>query len=91
VSASEILAEISNLSRQELCDIAVKIDRTLREKQAIVYDDAYGVFTEADQTALAGGAWDHLDGGHGATSSRLGLAGRSRPRREGSARSCHQR
>jgi hypothetical protein len=65
VSANEILAELPKLSREDLCAIAMKVDQALREQGAIIYDDAYGVFTEADQTALAGDAWDHLDNGHG--------------------------
>lgn len=67
MSANEILAEISKLSREDLCAIAVKVDRTLRDQGAIVYDDAYGVFTEADQTALAGEAWELLDSDNGTT------------------------
>ena len=66
MSANEILAEISKLSREDLCAIAVKVDKALRDKGAIVYDDAYGIFTEADQTAMAGEAWKILDEGHGA-------------------------
>jgi hypothetical protein len=65
MSANEILAEISKLSREDLCAIAVKVDRTLRDQGAIVYEDAYGVFTEADQTALAGEAWELLDSDNG--------------------------
>jgi len=65
VSANEILAELPKLSREDLCAIALKVDQTLREQGAIIYDDAYGIFTEADQAALAGEAWDHLDNGNG--------------------------
>jgi hypothetical protein len=53
MSATEILAELPKLSREELCSIAVQVDRALRKQGAIIYDDAYGVFTEADQAALA--------------------------------------
>lgn len=65
MSTNDILAELPKLSREDLCSIAVKVDQTLREQGAIIYDDAYGVFTEADQTALAGEAWENLDDGHG--------------------------
>jgi hypothetical protein len=58
MSATEILAESPKLSREELCSIAVQVDRALREQGAIIYDDAYGVFTEADQAALATQAWE---------------------------------
>jgi hypothetical protein len=67
MSATEILAELPKLSREELCSIAVEVDRALREQGAIIYDDAYGIFTEADQAALAGQAWNLMDGDHGAT------------------------
>jgi hypothetical protein len=58
------------LSLEDLCSIAVEVDRALREQGAIIYDDAYGVFTEADQTALAGQAWELMDGDHGTTPAR---------------------
>jgi hypothetical protein len=70
VSANEIMAEISKLSREDLCAIAVQIDRTLRERGAIVYDDAYGLFTEADQASLASEAWEILDNPHGKASPK---------------------
>jgi hypothetical protein len=70
MSATEILAELPKLSREELCSIAVQVDRALREQGAIVYDDAYGVFTEADQAALAAQAWELMDGENGATKTR---------------------
>ena len=70
MSATEILAELPKLSREELCSIAVQVDRALREQGAIIYDDAYGVFTEADQAALAAEAWELMDGDHGATPTR---------------------
>ena len=66
MSAAEILAEISKLSREDLCAIAVKVDQTLREQGAIIYSDSYGIFTEADQVALAGEAWETLDNDHAA-------------------------
>jgi hypothetical protein len=53
MSAAEILAELPRLSREEFFSIAAQVDRTLRDQGAIIYDDAYGVFTEADQTGLA--------------------------------------
>lgn len=53
VSATEILAELPKLSREGLGSIAVQVDRALREQGAIIFDDTYGVFTEADQAALA--------------------------------------
>jgi hypothetical protein len=70
MSATEILAELPKLSREELCSIAVEVDRALRGRGAIIYDDAYGVFTEADQTALANQAWELMGGDHGATPAR---------------------
>ena len=70
MSATEILAELPKLSREELCSIAVEVDRALRDQGAIIYDDAYGVFTEADQTALASQAWELMDGDHGVTPTR---------------------
>ena len=70
MSATEILAELPKLSREELCSIAVQVDRALRDQGAIVYNDAYGVFTEADQTALAAEAWELMDGDHGTTPTR---------------------
>jgi hypothetical protein len=62
MSSTEILAELPKLSREELCSIAIRVDRVLREQGAIVYDDSYGAFTEADQTALAAQAWESIDG-----------------------------
>jgi hypothetical protein len=70
VSATEILAELPKLSREELCSIALQVDQTLRQQGAIIYDDAYGVFTEADQTALVIQAWDLMDGDHGTAPAR---------------------
>jgi hypothetical protein len=63
MSAAEILAELPRLSRDELFSIATQVDRTLRDQGAIIYDDAYGVFTEADQAALAAQAWEENHGG----------------------------
>jgi hypothetical protein len=40
MSSSEILAELPKLSREELCSIAIRVDRVLRDQGAIVYDDA---------------------------------------------------
>ncbi len=70
MSSTEILAELPKLSREELCSIAIRVDRVLREQGAIVYDDAYGVFTEADQTALAAQAWEPMSDDHGSASAR---------------------
>ncbi len=70
MSATEILAELPKLSREELCSIALQIDRALREQGAIIYDDAYGIFTEADQGALAAQAWELMDGENGTPSTR---------------------
>ena len=63
MSAAEILAELPRLSRDELFSIAAQVDRTLRDQGALIYDDSYGVFTEADQTALAAQAWEENHGG----------------------------
>jgi hypothetical protein len=63
MSAAEIMAELSHLSKDELFSIATQIDRTLRDRGALLYDDAYGVFSEADQTALATQAWEENHGG----------------------------
>lgn len=63
MSAAEILAELPHLSSEELFSIATQIDRALRDQGAIIYNDAYGVFTEADQTALAAQAWEENHGG----------------------------
>jgi hypothetical protein len=70
MSTAEIMAELPKLSRDELCTLAVKVDRALRDRGAIVYNDAYGVFTEADQAALAAQAWELMDDDHGSTPSR---------------------
>ena len=70
MSAAEIMAELPKLSRDELCSIAIQVDRALRDQGAIVYNDAYGVFTEADQTALAAQAWELMDGDHGPAPAR---------------------
>jgi hypothetical protein len=70
MSSNEILAELPKLSREELCSIAIKVDRVLRDQGAIVYDDAYGVFSEADQTALAAQAWESTTDDHGPASTR---------------------
>ncbi len=70
MSATEILAELSKLTEDELYSLARQVDITLRERGAIVYSDAYGIFTEADQTALATEAWDLMDGDHGTASKK---------------------
>jgi hypothetical protein len=70
MSSTEILAELPKLSREELCSIAIRVDRVLRDQGAIVYEDAYGVFTEADQTALAAQAWESMSEDHGPAPTR---------------------
>jgi hypothetical protein len=70
MSSTEILAELPKLSREELYSIALRVDRMLREQGAIIHDDAYGVFTEADQTALAAQAWGSMSEDHGASPTR---------------------
>jgi len=70
MSATEIMAELPKLSKEELCSLAVQVDRALREQGAIIYDDSYGVFTEADQAALAADAWELMNGDHGKTPTR---------------------
>lgn len=70
MSSKEILAELPKLSQEELCSIAIRVDRVLRDQGAIVYDDAYGVFTQADQVDLAAQAWDLMGGDHGQASAR---------------------
>ena len=62
------LAEIENalpqLSAEELMRVEAALHRLQRErKQGIIFDDAYGVWTEDDQASVAAEAWSLMEDG----------------------------
>ena len=64
------LAEIENalpqLSAEDLMRVEAALHRLQRErKQGIIFDDAYGVWTEDDQASVAEEAWSLMEEGDG--------------------------
>ena len=60
------LAEIENaltqLSAEDLLRVEAALHRLQRErKQGIIFDDAYGIWTEEDQSSVAAEAWSLME------------------------------
>jgi hypothetical protein len=59
----EIEEALPRLTAEELMRVESHLHRLQRERGVgILYDDAYGVWTEEDQASVAAEAWDLLDG-----------------------------
>ena len=60
------LAEIENaltqLSAEDLLRVEAALHRLQRErKQGIIFDEAYGIWTEEDQSSVAAEAWSLME------------------------------
>ena len=61
-TATEIKSALPNLSNQELREIEQAVRNLYRTRNVgIIYDDAYGVWTEDDQTGAAAQAFLLMD------------------------------
>lgn len=59
---AEIEAALCRLSTEELRQVEHFMHSIYRQREeGIIFDDAYGVWTEGDQVAAAAEAWDLLD------------------------------
>jgi hypothetical protein len=59
----EIEEALPRLTTEELMRVESYLHKLQRDRGAgIVYDDAYGVWTDEDQASVAAEAWDTLDG-----------------------------
>ena len=64
---AEIEAALPKLTPEELMRVEAALHKLQRERKVgIIFDDAYGVWTEDDQASLAAEAWQILDGKPGA-------------------------
>jgi hypothetical protein len=60
---AEIEEVLPRLTVEELMRVESLLHKLQRQRQAgVIYDDAYGVWTEEDQASVAAEAWDALDG-----------------------------
>jgi hypothetical protein len=61
---AEIEQALPNLTVEELMRVEAALHRLQRERSVgVLYDDAYGLWTEDDQASVAAEAWSVLDGG----------------------------
>ena len=71
---AEIQAALPKLGNDELRQVEEAVRQLYRERKAgIIFDDAYGLWTEADQASAAAEALKMLDreeAGHGSTEAR---------------------
>ena len=59
---AEITEALPKLTTEELMRVESLLHKLQRQRGAgILYDDAYGVWTEDDQASVAAEAWDMLD------------------------------
>jgi hypothetical protein len=60
---TEIEEVLPRLSLEELMRVESLLHKLQRERGAgVLYDDAYGLWTEDDQASVAAEAWEILDG-----------------------------
>ena len=60
---AEIEAVLPKLSPEDLMHVEAALHRLQRERgTGIIFEDAYGVWTEDDQASVAAEAWRHLKG-----------------------------
>ena len=59
---AEIEDALPKLNAEELMRVEAALHRIQRErKQGIIFDDAYGVWTEDDQASVAAEAWSLME------------------------------
>jgi hypothetical protein len=59
---TEIEAALTKLTPEELMRLEAALHKLQRERKVgIIFDDAYGVWTEGDQVSLVAEAWGMLD------------------------------
>jgi len=59
---AEIEEALPSLTAEELMRVEAYLHRLQRERgEGIIYDDAYGLWTEKDQASVAAEAWELLD------------------------------
>ena len=79
-NVAEIQAALPTLGNDELRQVEQSVRQLYRARNAgIIFDDAYGVWTEADQASAAAEVFEMLDRDEGrsdAAGTRCGLAGR---------------
>ena len=80
-TVAEIQAALPTLGNDELRQVEQSVRQLYRARNAvsIIFDDAYGVWTEADQASAAAEVFEMLDREEGrsdAAGTRCGLAGR---------------
>ena len=79
-NVAEIQAALPTLGNDELRQVEQSVRQLYRARNAgIIFDDAYGVWTEADQASAAAEVFEMLDREEGrsdAAGTRCGLAGR---------------
>ena len=62
-TVAEIESALPQLNADELLHVEAALHRLQRERGVgIIFDDAYGVWTEDDQASVAAEAWAVLDG-----------------------------
>jgi len=60
---AEIEEVLPRLSVEELMRVESLLHKLQRQRHVgVIYDDAYGLWTEEDQASVAVEAWDALDG-----------------------------
>jgi hypothetical protein len=73
-TVAEIQAALPKLDTDELRQIEERVRQIYRERKAgIIFDDAYGLWTEADQTSAASEVFkmfDREEADHGSTGAR---------------------
>ena len=68
-TVAEIEEILPKLSPEELMRVEAALHAVQRQRGGtILYDDAYGLWTEDDQASVTAEAWDRLDGGKPAQS-----------------------
>ena len=64
MSFAEIEETLPKLTAEELMRLEALLHRLQRERRlGVLYDDAYGVWTEDDQVSVVAEAWDVLESG----------------------------
>ncbi len=65
-TVAEIEKALPHLTNEELLRVEAMLHATQRQRGVgIIFDDAYGVWTEDDQVSVAAEAWAALDKGTG--------------------------
>lgn len=63
-TVAEIEAVLPNLSAEDLLRVEAALHRLQRSRGVgIIFDDAYGIWTEDDQSSVAAEAWSVMEKG----------------------------